>query len=563
MYFLQITRTRPLFRQYVLFGFLVCCWGGVIADGSPLDFRMPRNQGSGEVGLADFHGQIVVLDFFAYWCAPCRDASPLIEEGIQHYYHLQKGNPFGIPVRVIGVNVDASNPVKTRDFIRESGLSMVLDDPDGEVFRSFGGKGIPLIVIVDNTGSKPDMIYSRAGFESIEQLRMTIDGIIPREGTCLSLETGATAIVNDDGVIPMCLPEDPSCLAGSTLLDTKVPGIKKQDISISSATMQSDDVAVYDTVAEYNFRGLRHRFTLNLLHGFIGLDFVPFDTVLQSQRLENKRFGGQASAQVQIADPLVFTIGGNLYEGFMDYKSLWLDEYYRQLYGTLPEYKEATPSGYGFASDLRWEYLPGSGFIQGSVSYQYDIVAPAYSRDISSFPPALVRENDEYETITGSASLENVVSRRIRSKLEGLMQKTTDREMRYSAKGSVNVAVIDSVVSRTELAGSSEDPSFRSWSVGSTIEYDWNDKWFLSLTGRYYRDTGQIEIALPGNASAPAVETGQIVLGLRWQGRSAAFKMLAGPYVNNYLEAPADSEFTNLYSDRDWMYYHAAFSYRF
>ena len=69
-----------------------------------------------------------MLDFFAYWCAPCLRVSPLIEKEIAEYYLEQNGNKYGIPVDVVAVNVEASNPKRTDLFIRRTGLKKVVDD---------------------------------------------------------------------------------------------------------------------------------------------------------------------------------------------------------------------------------------------------------------------------------------------------------------------------------------------------------------------------------------------------------------------------------------------------
>src|SRR2546425_5331449 len=66
-----------------------------------MSFDLPRWRTNERVRLEDFAGQILVLDFFAFWCAPCERTSKELENGLQRYYAPRKGNPQGVPVRAV------------------------------------------------------------------------------------------------------------------------------------------------------------------------------------------------------------------------------------------------------------------------------------------------------------------------------------------------------------------------------------------------------------------------------------------------------------------------------
>src|SRR5258706_1307123 len=95
---------------------------------APPQFDLPRRGTIERVRLEDFAGKILVLDFFAYWCAPCEVASKEIETGLQQFYAARHGNPRGLPVQVVSVNIEQEFPERTADFLRSTGASFVLDD---------------------------------------------------------------------------------------------------------------------------------------------------------------------------------------------------------------------------------------------------------------------------------------------------------------------------------------------------------------------------------------------------------------------------------------------------
>lgn len=105
---------------------------------------LPRLEGGATASLADYRGTVVVLNYWASWCTPCRQESPLLERWQRR---LAKRGGTVLGVDSLDVTADA------RAFVREFGLTYpMLRDRDGETQRRFGVSGYPETLIVDRNG---------------------------------------------------------------------------------------------------------------------------------------------------------------------------------------------------------------------------------------------------------------------------------------------------------------------------------------------------------------------------------------------------------------------------
>jgi thiol-disulfide isomerase/thioredoxin len=102
---------------------------------------LPRWGSQERIRLADFSGQILVLDFFAFWCAPCEVASKELQEGVERYYAGRGGNDHGVRVRVLSVNIEREQPDLTEAFLRRTGASFVAHDPEAALLSRFANAG--------------------------------------------------------------------------------------------------------------------------------------------------------------------------------------------------------------------------------------------------------------------------------------------------------------------------------------------------------------------------------------------------------------------------------------
>ncbi len=109
-----------------------------------LDFTLPDLNGT-QVSLSEHKGKVVLLNFWATWCPPCRLEMPTIEDAYQKF----KDQGFA----VVAVNVDAGSPSAVQDFVHEFDLNFqILLDPDMEVLHALHSFSLPTTIVIDRQG---------------------------------------------------------------------------------------------------------------------------------------------------------------------------------------------------------------------------------------------------------------------------------------------------------------------------------------------------------------------------------------------------------------------------
>jgi thiol-disulfide isomerase/thioredoxin len=110
------------------------------------------------IDLEDFRGRVVYLDFWASWCAPCRQSFPWMQAMKDAYE--------GQGLAVVAVNLDQYHADAERFLAKFHPNFNVRFDPQGEIAERFKIHGMPTSVIIDRHGV---LRFTHIGFRPVDQ----------------------------------------------------------------------------------------------------------------------------------------------------------------------------------------------------------------------------------------------------------------------------------------------------------------------------------------------------------------------------------------------------------
>lgn len=148
----------------------------LVVHADPKSFPTIAFEGpAGDKSLADYADKIVVVNFWALWCAPCREEMPTLEALARDY----ADRDFAVVTIATGPNA----PPAIDRFFGEIGVTTLpkYRDPRAKLGRASGVLGLPVSVILDREGQEIARLTGEADWSS-DAARAIIDALLDQNG---------------------------------------------------------------------------------------------------------------------------------------------------------------------------------------------------------------------------------------------------------------------------------------------------------------------------------------------------------------------------------------------
>lgn len=147
---------KNMFRSFgiilLLAGFVIPASASGVSGKAP-DFTLKSRAGK-NLRLSDFRGNVVLLNFWASWCGPCRQEMPLLEAMYKKYQKLG--------FTILGVNVEQDSG-KAKAYLSDISVSFpILYDNTNKTSKLYSVSAMPTTIIIDRNGN---MRYLHKGYK--------------------------------------------------------------------------------------------------------------------------------------------------------------------------------------------------------------------------------------------------------------------------------------------------------------------------------------------------------------------------------------------------------------
>ena len=118
-----------------------------------------------EIYLKNYLGKLIIINFWATWCAPCREEMPSLDS-------LYQDNNFK-NLQIFAVNMEQSNTLKTKKFFTDLNIQKleIFFDPNLNFVKEFNLRGMPTTVLINKKGEEFAKIIGETNFQDKKFLK--------------------------------------------------------------------------------------------------------------------------------------------------------------------------------------------------------------------------------------------------------------------------------------------------------------------------------------------------------------------------------------------------------
>ena len=113
-----------------------------------------------EVNLKDYHGNLIIINFWATWCAPCKKEMPSLDS-------LYQDNKFN-NLKIFAVNMEQPNKQKTKKFFSDLKIKKleIFFDKNLNFVKKFKLRGVPTTILINKKGEEFARITGSIDFQN-------------------------------------------------------------------------------------------------------------------------------------------------------------------------------------------------------------------------------------------------------------------------------------------------------------------------------------------------------------------------------------------------------------
>jgi len=126
-----------------------------------------RVSGSDPVSITQLRGRVVVLDFWATWCGPCRAVSPMLD--VMHRRHHAQG------LTVLGISSEQRATVAAH--LQRHPVAYTVASDGRQSLRRYGVRGMPTLVVIDRAGKVRNVMQGVNG-QSMSTLQREVEAAL-------------------------------------------------------------------------------------------------------------------------------------------------------------------------------------------------------------------------------------------------------------------------------------------------------------------------------------------------------------------------------------------------